>query len=1014
MTFGLRDETYIITTLHKIPDQPWGAMQAEQDNVLLHEYWYLFVQQRVEVEHQLTDVPEGHVVVFHTCPEKTDPVDFHRITVAYHGKISQFYQLCKSTTEWKELWADWLFHRGKLPSIALCNNTRYEAIYSSVNVEIKDFVPACNNSTFLGLKTIMTSAVFQTLTALKGAIRAITTLEHDTSDPHCAAVLALKHKGVVQAREILRLVDWPGQSVALDLTRKEVNLAATQRELEKQILQWQNVQRVASYRLGELLGVVIACTFFNDVSLSAAAHEQLACASEDLADDSSTCMSSGGGDSPDDDQHTNTGANLHLQIEQLQDYIAQFDAPRDQHIDSSDITHLQDDLHTANSQTPHAPHLVCSNIEQLRLNLNAALAMLQEHSVQIHNAVGIVNPDGSEIPTSEHHHILDFEERHDSTGISGEQLIICARNVNNLRQQLDEALAAHEFEQQSIAEHGNHAEDRMHIAAQELATAQELADARQHAATQQLAAVQHLADAQRGASAHQAAAAQHLADARRDAAAVQAAAAQLLVDARRAAAAQHAIAAQHLADAQALAHAQQAVAAQHLAEAQQLADARQAAAAEQAAAVQLLANAQRDADAQEAAAAQLVVDAQRDADAQEAAAAQELADAEQAAAAQELADAEQAAAAQELADAEQAAPAQHPDAPNAVAFLNELRQTPLNNIFLDVIHPNSGQHPVPVRTMPVGRAHAAFGMGLAEAQVQLRELIAQRNTHMRNVAANAHGMALQLNAATDPMLSLVRRASTSLAAFSRHQISNTTAEIIPAMLRLTAASNARIQAANLQAQREPPPRAPSVVSLVLPMPIPTQRPSLTASSRASRASGSDLFVVPSPAASAGARSDSQEQETDAEKITKVIQMFTLFHTNLTTESLKQWVIESGCYDRNSCIRDFKEVVLAAFVDVWHMHSTDIKNTVLDRIVPVFAQERTINRMAADTNARREERIVRKLKEVVEAHLNIRCELNRLTRVVDEQNGLVVPGCRPGPVYTLHGGYETLHEILVHT
>jgi len=282
---------------------------------------------------------------------------------------------------------------------------------------------------------------------------------------------------------------------------------------------------------------------------------------------------------------------------------------------------------------------------------------------------------------------------------------------------------------------------------------------------------------------------------------------------------------------------------------------------------------------------------------------------------------------------------------------------------------------------------------------------------MTNASANVRGMVSQLNAAADPVLSLVQRAAASLAVFSQIQFSNAAAAMIPAMVRLTAASHARIEAANAQAQYAPGPQPVNVVSLVSPMPVPTQRPS-SVNSRGSRASRSDLSVASVPVAGRGARSNRPHQETDAEKIAKVIQLFSLYHSNLTQDSVRQWVRESGCCDRTRCIHDFKQLVLHVFVDAWHMHSTEIKTNVLDRIVRVFGQERTINRVT-ETQARREERIEMKLKQVVEGYLGLQCGLNLLPRVVDEHNRLAVPGSRSHPAYSMQIGYATLHRILIH-
>jgi len=187
----------------------------------------------------------------------------------------------------------------------------HEEMYATVHTAITEFEPVSEDASFLGLKTIMSSGVFKTLSAFKAAIRAITTLEHDTQSPSLAVqtnetdTAMLKHKGVQQARAILSVVVWPGMRVALHQKRTSVRLAATVLELEQQTLQLHNLERVCSYRFGVILGVTLACTFFDDNALTYEVNMLLTDAQTDLGS-GPPGSSSESGDTPtppsDDDQ----------------------------------------------------------------------------------------------------------------------------------------------------------------------------------------------------------------------------------------------------------------------------------------------------------------------------------------------------------------------------------------------------------------------------------------------------------------------------------------------------------------------------------------------------------------------------------------------------------------------------------------------------------------------------------------------------------------------------------------
>jgi len=110
----------------------------------------------------------------------------------------------------------------------------YEVLHTALN----EMVPVSENAIASGLLTIMSAGVFKTFSVIKAAIRAITTLQHDKPSSGFAVqknetdTAMLRHKGVQQARAILRVVKWPAMRVALQQKKTSVRLAATPLELE--------------------------------------------------------------------------------------------------------------------------------------------------------------------------------------------------------------------------------------------------------------------------------------------------------------------------------------------------------------------------------------------------------------------------------------------------------------------------------------------------------------------------------------------------------------------------------------------------------------------------------------------------------------------------------------------------------------------------------------------------------------------------------------------------------------
>ena len=239
-----------------------------QDDRLLYENWYTFVQERLELEEKMVESPPGFCVVYETNRHETDQRDAVRYTIVYLGETSVYYHLCKRVREWKELWADWLFHRGNRPEIVLSKNSEYEILFDDLRASIRQFkVPANLNNANQTFKIIYATAVYKTLEKFKSSIK------FDTTD-------ALRREGIVCAVSFFHTICWPQARDALLMKRKQLNAAlekkkkihATQtttlvinaREIEAYTLECQHLTRICVYKVGQLQGIVSVATFYKD------------------------------------------------------------------------------------------------------------------------------------------------------------------------------------------------------------------------------------------------------------------------------------------------------------------------------------------------------------------------------------------------------------------------------------------------------------------------------------------------------------------------------------------------------------------------------------------------------------------------------------------------------------------------------------------------------------------------------------------------------------------------------
>jgi len=282
---GLGDETYITNTLVPNddplcavpPHSPTCVMSTEkQDECLLRENWYMFLQERLELEKGMLDSPPGFCVVYETDTCKTDEHDAIRYVFLYLDETSVYYSLCKRAHEWKELWADWLFHRGNRPEIAVSHNLNYEIRLDELRCNIRNFSWPTDNKANATFKNIFATGVFKTLQIFKSHIQSITS--------NVSASPLLRAEVVKCATSFFNKIHWQKtrdvlvakrqQLIAANEKRKKIDPTQTTtlticvREIEAYALECQHLTRICVYKVGQLHGIVNVASFYENSVLN--------------------------------------------------------------------------------------------------------------------------------------------------------------------------------------------------------------------------------------------------------------------------------------------------------------------------------------------------------------------------------------------------------------------------------------------------------------------------------------------------------------------------------------------------------------------------------------------------------------------------------------------------------------------------------------------------------------------------------------------------------------------------
>jgi len=263
--FRLDDETYIINALDR--DRVGLAMsiddassQSIQDERLLREYWYMFIQQRLEIEEQLLQVPPGICAVYELDRLPVDTQNNIRYAITYTDENTDFYHLSKTRTEWMQLFGDWLFHRGKRPDVLECKNYSYEKICTQLSQE-KSRLVCLQDHTRPG-KTpesiFYATGMYQTMHLLKSGFRLYNT----------SSTALYQQQGVAQARHIFRECNMEKSLQSLQqqfALTEEVLLTADQNKISEMRIQCENLIRVCLYKFGQLQAILKVAEVYGDV-----------------------------------------------------------------------------------------------------------------------------------------------------------------------------------------------------------------------------------------------------------------------------------------------------------------------------------------------------------------------------------------------------------------------------------------------------------------------------------------------------------------------------------------------------------------------------------------------------------------------------------------------------------------------------------------------------------------------------------------------------------------------------
>ena len=249
--------------------------QNEKDENLLIHYWDIFIQQSLETQQQLHNIPRGRCVVYEADPENDAPENEVSFLVVYLEEMvgKSYFKISKSEKKWTELFADWLSHRGNLPDMKMENTMCFDDTLVAVRECIAQIVDSNKSQKFTDFDTTCTKAAMKTLYTLKNGIEKIgiatdALVGKTNTDPGHATLLSRlsleKARGLSGATHEFRMLKLDATSFDLQTANRAHNLATQPRDLHMTSVKMVKLTTLSFYKIGELVGLQIAAAYYQD------------------------------------------------------------------------------------------------------------------------------------------------------------------------------------------------------------------------------------------------------------------------------------------------------------------------------------------------------------------------------------------------------------------------------------------------------------------------------------------------------------------------------------------------------------------------------------------------------------------------------------------------------------------------------------------------------------------------------------------------------------------------------
>ena len=237
-------------------------------------YWDIFVQQSLETQEQLYNIPRGRCVVY-TDLQHDSPENEISFSVVYLEEMvgDSYFKISHSPKKWKELFVDWLSHRGNLPDMKIENTMCFDDMLDLVQTTIAENVGSNKNENAISLDTTCTKAAMKTLYTLKNGIEkigiAIEALKKvSATDPQYSSLMDRvsleRTRGLSGATHEFRMLKLNITAFDFHKATKDHRLATQPRDKHVKYEKMVKLTNLSFYKIGELVGLQIAAEFYKD------------------------------------------------------------------------------------------------------------------------------------------------------------------------------------------------------------------------------------------------------------------------------------------------------------------------------------------------------------------------------------------------------------------------------------------------------------------------------------------------------------------------------------------------------------------------------------------------------------------------------------------------------------------------------------------------------------------------------------------------------------------------------